>query len=244
MPTKLVKTFKSWSYSRLTAWEECPFRAKLKHLDKVPEPEGPALARGRAIEDELYAYLFDKKVKRLPASGERFAEELAALRKIAKYVLNNRDLAFDRDWKPCRWDDWGRAWLRVRMDLLWASDPDDPFKLPKRFAAYRVVDLKTGKVYEDKVDQLDLYKLTAHLVEPGLLPASDVALSQLWYLDQGETRPDGSWSSLLGPGVTRAKAYWERRVRPMLLDEAFVPRPSVKCKWCPHAKNKGGICPY
>jgi hypothetical protein len=248
MPIRRVKQFKSWSFSRLNDWEACPLRAKLKHLDKVLEPEGPALKRGQEIEAEINGFLFKggKRAPTLPESGVRFREELSALRGVAKTVLCNKDIAFDRDWQPCPWDAWDRAWVRIRMDLLWASSPEDPFVLPRKAkqAVARVVDLKTGKIYEDKIDQVDLYKLGALLLEPGLLPTVVAATSQLWYLDQGETRPDGSWSSLLPADVEKAKRYWEKRVRPMLLDEAFLPRPSNRCRWCPHAKEKGGTCPY
>jgi hypothetical protein len=248
MPIRRVKQFKSWSFSRLNDWEVCPLRARKKYLEKFEEPEGPAFTRGKKIEVEINKYLFTQKSKvmKCPDSGARFIDELNALRSISKSVICNKDLAFDRDWKPCPWDAWDRAWVRIRMDLLWASSPEDPFVLPRKVkqAVARVVDLKTGKIYEDKIDQVDLYKLCALLIEPGLLPTVVAATSQLWYLDEGETRPDGSWSSLLPADVEKAKRYWEKRVRPMLLDEAFLPRPSNRCRWCPHAKEKGGPCPY
>lgn len=246
MPRRVIKTFKAWSYSRLTEWEQCPFRAKSKHLDKVKEPEGPALARGRAIEEKVYSYIFDPKVKMVPDEGKTFDVELAAIKKIARSVLSNRDLAFDRDWRPCAWDDWQNAWLRVRMDLLWASGREDPFQLPSKRAGAvaRVADLKTGRIYEDKLDQLDLYRVTALLLPEGVLPPVDLAASQMWYLDQGETRPDGTWASLVRSQAPRELQRWAKRVKPMMLDEAFLPRPGNHCKWCHLAKAKGGPCPY
>lgn len=33
------KKIRSWSYSRLLDFEACPFKAKLKIIDKIPEPE-------------------------------------------------------------------------------------------------------------------------------------------------------------------------------------------------------------
>jgi hypothetical protein len=219
-----------------------------KHIEKVKEPEGPALARGRAMEDSVYAFLFGKtkKIPKVPEAGKSFAEELTALRKIAKGVLNNRELAFDRDWQPCRWDDWDRAWVRVKMDLLWASDGAHAFQEPtaKGATVARVADLKSGKIYEDKLDQLDLYKVVALLIPVGVLPAVDLACSQMWYLDQGETRPDGSWSSLMRADLPKELKRWEKRVKPMLLDEAFIPKPGWHCKYCHLSKSKGGPCPY
>lgn len=248
MPIRRKRKFTSWSYSRLTEWEACPFRAAKKHLEKVKEPEGPALARGKLIEAEVYDFVF-KKGKTVPKSGALFKEELTKLQKIARAVLNNRDLAFDRDWKPCAWDDWDRAWVRIRMDLLWAASLEDPFKLPTKATkgvGIYVSDLKSGRIYEDKLDQLDLYKATALLLEPGFLSnlELDVALSQMWYLDQGETRPAGSWDSLTRAELPKALKKWEKRVTPMLLDEAFVPKPGFHCKYCHLAKTKGGSCPY
>lgn len=245
MPRPVQKRFKSWSYSRLVEWEQCPFRAAKKHLEKVKEPEGPALARGRSIEAAVYDYVF-KKRKDLPAEGQTFADELAALRKICRSVMSNRELAVDRDWRPCAWDDWTNAWLRVKMDLLWASSRDDAFTLPKKgdLVVARAADLKTGRVYEDKVDQVDLYKLVALLLPPGLMAPTDISLGQLWYLDQGVTRPPDSWSCLVRSQATKAMKVWEKRVKPMLLDEAFIPRPGNHCKYCHLSKTKGGPCPY
>ena len=33
------KKIRSWSYSRLLDFEACPLKAKLKIIDKIPEPE-------------------------------------------------------------------------------------------------------------------------------------------------------------------------------------------------------------
>ena len=38
-----------WSYSRLTTWEQCPLKAKLKYIDGLKEPGSPAMDRGTAI---------------------------------------------------------------------------------------------------------------------------------------------------------------------------------------------------
>lgn len=250
MPKKLVQQFTSWSFTRLNDWESCPFRAKKKYLDKVQEPEGPALQRGKTIEEEIYGFIFakakDKLKKVLPESGARFDIELKKLQKIARSILNNRELAFDKDWNPCDWKDWDRAWVRIKMDLLWLSSFDDPFILPKskKDSVIRSVDIKTGKVYEDKVDQIDLYNVGALCSAPTLFPSANMVGSQLWYLDQGETRPDETWSTLTITDLPKEKKRWEKRVRPMLMDQAFIPKPSFKCKYCHLQKDKGGPCPY
>lgn len=253
MPIKKVKRITAWSYSRLTAWEECPFKAKMKFIEKVEEPEGPALARGRAMEDAIYGFLFPKhdgllkkakaRLIKLPASGELFPEELDALKKIASGVLNNRELAFDREWRQCDWKDWDRVYVRIKMDLLWLSSLKAQFKEPtsKRDACLRVVDLKSGKIYEDKLDQLDLYLVAALKLEPGVLPmTADVAQAEMWYLDQGETRV----ATMMRHDLPKKLAAWDKRVAPMLADESFLPTPGWQCKRCYLSKTKGGPCVF
>lgn len=244
VPTKRVKKITAWSYSRLTTWEECPFKAKMKFIEKVEEPEGPALSRGRAMEDAVYAYLFKRGVTKVPPDGQLFADMLKALKKMASGVLNNREMAFDRDWKPCDWKDWDRVYVRVKMDLLWLSTSQDPFKPPvsQKRSCIRVADLKSGRIYEDKLDQLHLYLVSALCLDDGTLPMMpDVSQADMWYLDQGETRG----KSMLRRDLPAAKAAWDERVAPMLADESFLPTPSFRCTRCYLSKKRNkGPCQY
>ena len=32
----------AWSYSRLSDYQQCPAKFKHKHMDKLPDPPGPA----------------------------------------------------------------------------------------------------------------------------------------------------------------------------------------------------------
>jgi hypothetical protein len=104
-----------------------------------------------------------------------------------------------------------------------------------------VVDLKTGRIYEDKLDQLDLYNLAALCLDESIITHQPkVSYAEMWYLDQGETRE----RSLLIGEVEKAKAYWAKRVKPLFADKSFLPRPGQHCKWCHLSKSKGGPCPY
>jgi RecB family exonuclease len=231
----------AWSYSRLTTWEECPLKCKLKNIDKIQEPDGPAKGRGIAIEGEVMDYIFGR-AKTLPESCARFPEELAALRKISNRLVIKKKLAFTREWKLC--DYFGSdAWLRIEMDLFW----EELIPGQKKHWRVRVVDIKTGKIYEDKVDQVELYNLCALLLdEPDdfVTHSPQTAFSELYYLDQGETRD----RAMVASDVAKAKSYWENRAVRMLADTAFQPTPSYRCKWCFFRKaNKaegGGQCPY
>ena len=240
MPIRVVKQFTAWSFSRLIEWEECPFKAHQKHILKNTEPDKPVFQRGRDIEEAAYKYIFSKTPLPLPKSCTAFPDEFKLMRKQRKVVISNHDMAFDKDWRPVEWFS-KSAWVRVKMDLLL----EEPLGLSRggKYKHWRVhvVDLKTGRIYEDKLDQLDLYNLAALCLGDEIIThGPQVSFAEMWYLDQGETRE----RSLFLTDVAKAKAYWAKRVKPLFADKSFLPRPGQHCKWCHLAKSNGGPCPY
>lgn len=238
MPTKAVQKFTAWSYSRLTEWEQCPFKAKCKHLDKIKEPEpGPdsPLTHGKEAHEDADKYA--RGVGRaLPGNLRLFKEEFAALRARKRDLRTEFQLALTKAWAPtgCYGSD---VWLRIVFDVTW----DEHVKAEgKTYLTRHVVDYKTGKIREEQQDQLELYALGALSMEP----APEVAIVELWYLDQGETRPEGG-GKVYGVGeVPSLRRKWVKRVAPMLADTAFIPQPGNHCRWCHLAKSKGGICVF
>jgi hypothetical protein len=236
MPIKIIKQFTAWSFSRLIEYEECPFKAHQKHILKNTEPDKPVFQRGRDIEAEAYRYIFDKKPVPLPASCQAFPDEFKFMRKNQQVVLSQRDMAFDQDWRPVDWFA-PNAWVRIKIDLLL----EELAPGSKKHWRIHVVDLKTGRIYEDKLDQLDLYNLAALCLGDEIIThGPQVSFAEMWYLDHGETRE----RSLFLTDVAKAKAYWAKRVKPLFADKSFLPRPGMHCKWCHLSKNKGGPCPY
>ena len=143
-PTKAIKMIVAWSFSRLDTYLGCPQKAKFKFLDKLPEPPAPALERGSAIHKLCEGYLIGT-IKRLPKELKLFAEEFKALRKIAKHLQVEAELAFDKDWKPVGWFAYD-CWCRIKVDLMY----DDPYETDTR----AVTDWKTGK-RPDRADWLE-----------------------------------------------------------------------------------------
>jgi hypothetical protein len=233
VPIKAIKQFTAWSFSRLTDYEDCPRRAKFKHLDKYAEPGGPALERGSKIHKDCEAFVRGRLVE-LPPSLARFPEEFAELRKIAKDVAVEQQLAVDADWRPCDW--FGpQAWLRVVVDASHRSAETE-------VSTIVMVDYKTGKIYPDKVDQLDLYGLVGLAYHPDIKRVDGA----FWYLDQGEII---NRSLLRGAEETRCRKVWAKRVKPMLADSTFAPTPGDGCRWCFFGQNglaKGGrgLCEF
>lgn len=234
MPIKPVKRFTAWSYTRLLDWEECPLKAKLKHLDKLKEPESPAMARGSAIHKEAEAYATGQLAK-LPESLKLFKEEFTAVRKLSKRLLVEQQWGIAEDWSSTDWFDSDalkrglpKPWLRVVIDL--------GFKASAKLA--RMIDHKTGKIRDTHKDQLELYAL-AGFAQPEMKTVSEVS-SELWYLDQGEI-VEAKFKRKDAPDL---QAKWRRRSLPMLADETFPACPGNGCRWCPFGKSKGGPCPH
>jgi hypothetical protein len=234
MPTKKPDMFTAASLSRVEDWESCPFFAKCKHIDKRPVPVGPAMDRGRRIH-KLAEDFGTGRLKELPTELQLFKKEFVDLRRHAKHLAVEQQVAVDDRWVPTDW--FGRdAWLRVVFDVLY----DVVTKIVVRI----IIDHKTGKVYVEKNQaQLDNYAAVGFA-----LPAQPVLTevrTKLWYLDQGEEVVRTYKPS----DAPRLRAAWEKRVAPFFADRTFKPTPSARAckpygKPCPFSKSVGGPCRY
>jgi hypothetical protein len=254
-----IKQFTSWSYSRYRDYKRCPYFAKLKHLDKVPEGStvNPAMIRGSAIgamaEDYTKGIL-----KRLPSELSMFAKQFTALAKMKmKNVWVEESWCFDKDWKPIlhkfpldkngemMWDKfapadcdaWRSIWVRVKMDLC-GIDEQTNVLVP--------VDHKTGKYREYELasylEQLEIYAIGGMCRFEQVAGASP----RLWFLDEGLEYPQGVGEEFYYareelPALIKK---WACNVAPMFSDTTFRPRPNDKCKYCAYSSAKGGTCKY
>lgn len=225
MPIKVVKKFTAWSFSRYFDWVTCPFYAKLKHLDKIKEPEGPALARGSKIHKLAEDYALGK-LKKLPEELARFPEEFQVLKAGKKRLMVEQQWAFTKDWRPTGWFD-PDAWVRITID---AGLPDAAGKVLK------LVDYKTGQIYEHSKQQLSLYGCGGF----SMMPRLQEVRGELWYLDQGELVD----LKFQRKDEAKLKAGWEKKVKPMFEDTTFKPKPCNKCRFCFFRKTNKGPCPY
>ena len=108
----------SFSYSRWSAWDECPAKYKYKHIDKLPEPKSPAMAKGIEVHRQVAEYLESKTAER-PDSLKRFTALADGLRESAKHGMCKveRQVAFDKDQKRVEW--FGKnAYWRFIWDVM------------------------------------------------------------------------------------------------------------------------------
>lgn len=238
---------KAWSFSRYGTYKQCPRKLKLNAIDKIKEPSNEAMERGARIHDEAEAFI-KGKLASLPVELKKFAKLFRRLKKQYRKKLSSMVVedtwAFTDSWDETMWNDWANCWVRIKLDC--AEQINDTTLV--------VFDWKTGKFREEKneeyIEQLELYALAALILHPHI----ETVYAHLVYTDQGTMYPtsiqDAHESDLFftRKDIDRLKSVWEKRVKPMLKDTVFAPRPSNLCNWCFYRKGNykagGGQCEY
>lgn len=233
----MSQIIKTWSYSRLSIFEQCKLRAKLAYIDRIPEPERPlppgktehANDRGTRVHEA--AELFVKNENRIELLPElrHFApeyEKLRALYKEGKVSLEG-EWAVDKYWTPVAWNA-PDAWARMKLDAFVRLTPSHAV----------VIDFKTGRRFGNEVkhaEQGQLYQLAAFVRYPDI-EKIDV---EFWYTDQNElTRTSFTRSQ----GLRFLPAY-ERRGLAVTETTDFPANPNAfSCKWCPYGPKGTGHC--
>lgn len=226
-------TIKSWSYSRLLDFEQCRFKAKLKIIDRIPEPERP-LPPGktehyndRGTRIHTAAELFVQGKGEFVPELEKFRTEFDVLKNLFKEgkVSLEGEWAFDKEWNPTDWKD---GWVRLKCDaVIWKS--------PKQAV---VVDYKSGKRFGNEIkhgEQVQLYALAVFLRYPNV---EEVTI-ELWYLDVDDLVP-GTFTRVQG---MKHLAPFTARGRRMTEATTFPPNPNIfSCKYCPYGPEGTGHC--
>jgi CRISPR/Cas system-associated exonuclease Cas4 (RecB family) len=215
--------FYAWSYSRLSDWEQCPRRAKLKHLDKIQEPSNPAMERGSQIH-KLAEDFVAGRIKKLPVELIDFEKKLKQLKK--RGAVPEQQWAFTKDWAATSWFGLD-AYCRMICDVIMVESN----------GVVTVIDYKTGKVRDEHREQLSLYALGAFIMNP----IYDRVQVSLYYVDQKTmTKP----VEFTRDQFEALKKEWTDRAAPMLIDKQFVARPGHYCRWCYFNNSNTGHCEF
>jgi len=220
-----------WSYSRLTDYERCAFRAYEVHVLKNKEEfKGPAMERGQAIHKLAEDYVLN----RVAGGRRKLARELTLYKDDFANVIKRSvglprtELKFGitRDWKPTEF--FGRdVWGRGVWDLVVLDD-----------RGVRVIDHKTGRIYPETSDQLRFYAAAALAATP----AAPTARAEAWHLDQPPQVGLHVFTLTRADGLRMQKSF-DQRVMRMEKDKRMLATVNAKCRWCHLAKSKGGPCP-
>jgi hypothetical protein len=229
----VIKTF---SFSRLGDFEKCQLLAKLKYIDKIPEPERKLRAgqsehandRGSRIHDAAEQYVRNPDAGLIPEL-KQFTTEFEQLKELfqAGKVILEQEWAIDKDWQPTAWNS-ETTWCRAKLDAFIRVSETEGV----------AIDYKTGKRYGNEVkhgEQLQFYQLLSFLRYPELQKI-DV---QLWYLDLGETH---SMQFTREQGMRFFKNFNDRGLA-MTTATEFPPNPNkFSCRWCLYGPKGSGHC--
>lgn len=215
----------SWSYSRYSAWRECPARYYYSSILKLPEVKNKYAQRGIDIHELAEKYL-DGRIQKMPAELKKLGDNFEHLKKIK--AVPEQAWALTPQWTRA---DWKTGWLRMKIDAhyLGFNEKEEPRLL--------IIDFKTGQPRPTYEDQAHLYSTAALQLYPRVKAVS----TEFWYLDHGVILPKRPMTY----GITRAggmRNEWEKRIAPMVKEKEFKPRKGSHCKWCSYSKAKGGPC--
>lgn len=225
----------AWSYSRLVTFEQCPYRAKLAFIDKIPEPERPLPpgktehANDRGTRIHTAAERFVRGEQDLAPELVKFAQEFTDLRAayLKGTVSLEGDWGHDRAWQPVAWMS-PEVWCRVKLDAFVRANESTGI----------IVDYKTGKKSGNEVkhaEQGQLYSVSAFHREPEL----EILHVEFWYTDQD----DMTKKTYTREDATRFEVRFTDRGRRLTEATDFPPRPNkFTCKWCPYSPKGSGHC--
>ncbi len=227
MSSKGVIPIKAWSHSRLSDFELCKFKTKLKVVDAIPEPPRPLPpgktehANDRGTRIHMGAELFVRGGVELIDELQWFRAEFEHLRGLFAdgMVSLEGEWAFDEEWSPVAWMS-SDCWCRIKCDVVVFVDEGTAI----------VIDVKSGKRFYNEVkhaEQMKLYVLGAFLKYPKL----ERVVVELWYTDLDELHAEE---------YTREQAMqflqsFANRGRTLTTELDFPPNPNrFSCKWCPY----------
>lgn len=218
---------KSWSFSRLAVYEQCPQRAQLQFVDRIPDPN-PSKTAERGTDIHNKAELFVRgEIEHLPLELEKFKPEFLKLKDLFKQgdVILEDEWGFDTTWGH---NEYRYAWLRAKCDAVIKLSED----------TLLIVDYKTGKKFGNEVkhgEQLQFYAACAVARYPEIKFFS----TELWYLDAD----DISIAQYNRTKALEALARWNERGLKATSDTVMRANPNIfSCKYCPYGSWGTGHC--
>lgn len=198
---------KSWSYSQLSGYEQCPHAHMYRKVVKLPEPKSWHLTNGNYVHKLAENFLLGK-IKELPKELSEFRPEFNALLKAN--AKPEEEFVFNNKWELLE-DGWSNpdAWLRSKLDA--------------RIDNY-IIDFKTGKIYPSHEAQGRLYANAFMMCNPDV----DEVDIEFWYLSSGQVTSFQHKREQLEDDI----AEWERRVKILHTDTEFKPTPHQYCRNC------------
>jgi hypothetical protein len=94
--TTTKKKVWAWSYSKYSCYKKCPRQYKHKYIDKIKEPQSPALANGIRVHQLGEDYLLNK-IEHVPEEYKHFRDDMIYVREQG--AVPEETFTFTKNWK-------------------------------------------------------------------------------------------------------------------------------------------------
>lgn len=226
IPILELGQIKTWSFSALKDFEACAYRAYLKSIAKLPQPESEHLKRGNEMH-ALCEQVIKGEIDEIPKSLKNVAARLRMYQESypAGNVICEDQWAHDHNWNVTEW--FGNdTWLRLKLDAMILEDETSAI----------LSDWKTGRRFGNELkhsEQLMLYAIISFLRYPKL----EFIKVENQYID-GHPVLEKSYTRALAMNFLRS---WHDRAMRMTTADKFPPLPSKQnCRYCPYRAEKDG----
>jgi hypothetical protein len=212
------------SYTQYSMYKQCPRKYKLRYIDKVPDtrPKNQAASRGTMMHDSVEQF-FLRKTEYLAPEVAKYKQRFFLLRENYDCVPEEK-FCFTAEWEPTDWDS-EDGYLRGVIDLKYVDNN-----------AVNMLEWKSGKVWDDHIEQRNLYGMAALLLHP----EADKAKVTNFYFDK-----DKEIEQLYSKAaLVMYKDVWSKRIDHMDAKQPYTPFPGFWCRWCPYSKKAGGPCEF
>lgn len=159
----------------------------------------------------------------MPAELDHYKGWLESMRGPEAYPEHK--IAVDEHWKVCGWED-PNAYMRSVIDLKYVVSPLSVVNY----------DWKTGKIYDDHVDQKTLYAVIVSAEHPEALEIRSIHV----YVDLGKNTEQVYHRDQ----IPAMRARWNQRIESVAEDREHIPSPGYHCRWCGYSKIVGGPCRF
>ena len=216
----------SWSFSKAQDFQRCKLAYKIKHIDKVPEPERPLPKgktehgndRGSCIHDNIETYIRGEHDALCEEADKHFGIHIDLLRVLYQdgMVEMEGEWAFSEDWEVAEWK---AGYLRMKLDVLVKVSPTQAI----------VGDWKSGRHFGNEVvhaNQLNLYAVATFLRHPEL---EEISVAD-YYIDHGKTTE----RVFTREQALRYRRTFDKQGKDITSCTSFPPNPNKwSCQWCP-----------
>lgn len=187
----------------------------------LPETKSAAANRGVNLHKCIEDYLVMQTP--LPAELSHYEGWLATMSGVMAFPEHK--IAVDDKWQLCGWED-PDAYMRSVVDLKYVLAPEHVVNY----------DWKSGKIYDDHVDQKELYAIMVSAEHPEALAIQSIHV----YVDLRKNT-DRTYHRDQIPAF---KEKWDRRIAAVANDTTHIPSPGYHCTWCGYSRKVGGPCRF